>query len=117
MWSLHLPAAAGSRMCTHQAPRRRLTPPRARAAQHLLGGNANGQAFLFRAATHTGVVGLLVAFAAGYAVYGMAVLAASVALKWALVGRMPAGAHKCAAPVLHAPMPAQLTGDEMCVRA
>ena len=105
------PALTDSRPCMYQAPRRRLTPPRPRGAQHLLGGNANGQAFLFRAATHTGVVGLLVAFAAGYAVYGMAVLAASVALKWALVGRMPAGAHKCAAPLLHVPMRAQPTGD------
>ena len=65
--------------------------------QHLLGAAANGKAFFVRAATHTGVVGLLVAFAAGYAVYGGLLLAATVALKWALVGRMRAGRHRCAA--------------------
>lgn len=64
--------------------------------QHLLGSVANGQAFFVRAAVHTGVFGLLAAFAAGYAVYGAGLLAATVALKWALVGRMPAGRHKCA---------------------
>ena len=65
--------------------------------QHLLGAAASGEAFFVRAATHTGVVGLLAAFAAGYAVYGGLLLAATVALKWALVGRMQAGRHKCAA--------------------
>lgn len=64
--------------------------------QHLLGSVANGQAFFVRAAVHTGVFGLLAAFAAGYAVYGAGLLAATVALKWALVGRMPAGRHMCA---------------------
>ena len=62
--------------------------------QHLLGAAANGKAFFVRAATHTGVVGLLVAFAAGYAVYGGLLLAATVALKWVLVGRMRAGRHR-----------------------
>ena len=65
--------------------------------QHLLGAAANGKAFFVRAATHTGVVGLLVAFAAGYAVYGGLLLAATVALKWVLVGRMRAGRHRRAA--------------------
>lgn len=68
--------------------------------QHLLGSAAQGQAFFVRAAVHTGVVGLLAAFAAGYAVYGAGLLAATIALKWVLVGRMPAGEHKCAAPAL-----------------
>lgn len=58
---------------------------------------AYGNASFVRGATHTGAVGLVVAFAAGYAVYGALLLAATVALKWALVGRMQAGRHKCAA--------------------
>ena len=50
-----------------------------------------------RGVSRVGGVGLLVAFAAGYAVYGALLLAATVALKWALVGRMQAGRHRCAA--------------------
>lgn len=62
--------------------------------QHLLGNVANGQAFFLRAATQTAVFGLLLAFAAGYAIYGAGLLATTVVVKWMLVGRMPAGKHK-----------------------
>ena len=72
----------------------RLTPL---CVQRLQGAVSNGKAAFARAATHTGAVGLVVAFAAGYAVYGALLLAATAVLKWALVGRMQAGRHKYAA--------------------
>ena len=67
--------------------------------QRLQGAVANGKALFVRGAMHMSGGGLVVAFAAGYAVYGALLLAATAALKWALVGRMQAGRHKCAASV------------------
>ena len=64
--------------------------------QRLQGAVATGKALFVRGALHTSAGALVVAFAAGYAVYGALLLAATAALKWALVGRMQAGRHKCA---------------------
>ncbi len=43
-----------------------------------------------------GLFGFLVAFMAGFLVYGAAPTAGTLALKWAIIGGAKAGVHRCA---------------------
>lgn len=47
-----------------------------------------------RACTRAGLLGFLVAFIAGFLVYGAALTFATLALKWIVLGRANAGVHK-----------------------
>ena len=65
--------------------------------QAALGGIANGLEIFKRACTRAGLFGFLLAFILGFLAYALALTAATVLLKWVLVGRMPAGVHRCEA--------------------
>ena len=47
-----------------------------------------------RACTKAGLFGFLVAFVTGFLVYGAALTAGTLLLKWAIIGRAKAGVHK-----------------------
>jgi hypothetical protein len=70
-----------------------------------MGGAWSGMELFVRACTRAGLFGFLIAFILGFMVYGAALTAATVLLKWLVIGRLPAGVHKCAAqllPCMHA---------------
>lgn len=55
---------------------------------------SDGYGMFMRACTRTGLFGFLVAFIAGFLVYGACLTAATILLKWIVVGKVPAGVHK-----------------------
>ena len=55
---------------------------------------ADGYGLFIRACTRTGLFGFLVAFIAGFLVYGAALTLTTLALKWIVIGRAKAGVHK-----------------------
>lgn len=57
---------------------------------------ADGFGLFRRACTRAGLFGFLVAFMAGFLVYGSALTAGTLVLKWAIIGRAKAGVHKYA---------------------
>lgn len=61
-------------------------------AQAVMG--ADGYGLFIRACTRTGLFGFLIAFIAGFLVYGAALTLATLALKWIVIGRAKAGVHK-----------------------
>ena len=62
--------------------------------QTLMNGAGNGQHFFMRAATRLGIVGVLVAFAIGYIVFGVLLTVASTIMKWVIVNRAQPGVHR-----------------------
>ena len=64
--------------------------------QAALGGVSNGLEIFRAACTRAGLLGFLLAFICGFLAYALALTAATVLLKWILVGRMRPGVHKCA---------------------
>ena len=57
---------------------------------------ADGFGLFRRACTRAGLFGFLVAFMSGFLVYGAALTAGTLVLKWAIIGRAKAGVHKYA---------------------
>ena len=68
-----------------------------------MGGAWGGLDLFLAACKRAGLFGFLLAFILGFMVYGAALTAATVALKWLIIGRMPAGVHKCACSLAHPP--------------
>ena len=64
--------------------------------QAILG--TDGFGLFRRAATDVGVFGFLVAFMAGFFVYGAGLTVFTLVLKWIVVGRVKAGVHRWAVP-------------------
>ena len=62
--------------------------------QAILG--TDGFGLFKRAATDVGVFGFLVAFMAGFFVYGAGLTIFTLALKWIVIGRVRAGVHRWA---------------------
>ena len=60
--------------------------------QAILG--TDGFGLFKRAATNVGVFGFLVAFMAGFFVYGAGLTVFTIALKWIVIGRVRAGVHR-----------------------
>ena len=56
--------------------------------------SADGFGLFRRACTRAGLFGFLVAFMAGFLVYGAALTAGTLVLKWAIIGRAKAGVHR-----------------------
>ena len=65
-------------------------------SQAVMGGAWGGMSLFMAACKRAGLFGFLLAFILGFMVYGAALTAATVLLKWLVIGRMPAGVHKCA---------------------
>ena len=65
--------------------------------QAILG--TDGFGLFKRAATDVGVFGFLVAFMAGFFVYGTGLTVFTLALKWVVIGRVKAGVHRLAFPL------------------
>ena len=65
--------------------------------QAILG--ADGFGLFRRAATDVGVFGFLVAFMAGFFVYGAGLTVFTLAIKWIVIGRVRAGVHRWALPL------------------
>ena len=78
---------------------------------------ADGFGLFRRACTRAGLFGFLVAFMAGFLVYGAALTVGTLVLKWAIIGRAKAGVHKYASCAYHIESPVLFASGNFAIAA